>query len=94
MHSTSNLDDGYLGSGKRLRYAIRKYGKENFKKEILEFLPDRESLVKRESEIVNEQFIQDELCMNLTTGGSGGFTSEHAKLGAIKLWSKYNNDIT
>ena len=27
MHSTSNLEDGYLGSGKRLRYSIRKYGK-------------------------------------------------------------------
>jgi hypothetical protein len=26
MHSTSNLKDGYLGSGTHLRYAIRKYG--------------------------------------------------------------------
>ena len=29
MHSTSNENDGYMGSGKRLRYSIRKYGKEN-----------------------------------------------------------------
>jgi len=28
MHSTYKLDDGYLGSGNRLRYSIRKYGKE------------------------------------------------------------------
>jgi hypothetical protein len=27
MHSTSNLDDGYLGSGKRLNYSIKNTGK-------------------------------------------------------------------
>ena len=30
-HSTDNLNDGYLGSGKCLLAAIKKYGKENFK---------------------------------------------------------------
>ena len=30
MHSTSNLEDGYMGSGKRLRYSISKYGVETF----------------------------------------------------------------
>ena len=32
VHSTDNLNDGYLGSGKILRYSINKYGIENFKK--------------------------------------------------------------
>ena len=32
--------DGYLGSGKRLRYSIRKHGEEKFKLEILEFHDD------------------------------------------------------
>tara|TARA_Y100001937_G_C7092334_1_gene318357 strand:- start:145 stop:759 length:615 start_codon:yes stop_codon:yes gene_type:complete len=71
MHSTSNLEDGYLGSGKRLRYSIRKHGIENHKKEILEFLPDRKSLMKRESEIVNEELLKYEDCMNLVLGGGG-----------------------
>ena len=80
MHSTSNLKDGYLGSGKRLRYSIRKYGESNFKLEILEFLSTREELVRREKELVNEDLIKDFSCMNLKLGGSGGFCSEeHAR---------------
>jgi group I intron endonuclease len=77
MHSTANLNDGYLGSGKKLRYSIRKYGKENFSTQVLEFLPDRESLKKREKEIVNERFIQDENCLNLQLGGGGGFINSN-----------------
>ena len=49
MHSSDNLNDGYLGSGTRLRRSIRKNGKENFKIEILEFFPNRLSLSLREN---------------------------------------------
>lgn len=73
MHSTDNLNDNYLGSGKRLRYSINKYGKENHKREIIEFCPDRSSLINRETEIVNLNEIAKEDCMNLRIGGSGGF---------------------
>jgi hypothetical protein len=76
MHSTSNMKDGYLGSGTRLRRAIRKYGKENFRLEILEFFDSREALVLREKELVNEALLKDEMCMNLKPGGSGGFCNE------------------
>jgi hypothetical protein len=30
MHSTNNLEDGYIGSGDRIRRSLKKYGKENF----------------------------------------------------------------
>ena len=99
MHSTHNMDDGYIGSGKRLWYSIKKYGKENFKCEILEMLPDRNSLKKREKELVNESTIKDELCMNLQLGGGGGFINkEHAKkcqsAGGIVHKEKMKNDET
>ena len=59
MHSTNDLNDGYMGSGKRLRYSINKHGKENHKVEIWEFLNSREELRKRESEIANLNEISD-----------------------------------
>jgi hypothetical protein len=87
MHSTSNLEDGYIGSGKRLWYSIKKYGRENFKMEILEFLPDRSSLKLREKELVNESLLQDPLCMNLQLGGGGGFSSEEHRIKNLKMFS-------
>ena len=76
MHSTDNLEDGYLGSGKKLWNSINYHGKENHTKEILEFLKNRKELKKREKEIVNEDLLSEELCMNLKLGGDGGFVNE------------------
>jgi len=73
MHSTDNIDDGYLGSGKILGYSRRKYGDENHKKEILEMCPSREALRQREKEIVNGELLKDPLNINLKYGGDGGW---------------------
>ena len=88
MHSTDNLEDGYLGSGKKLWYSIRKHGAENHEKEILEFLPNRSSLKNREKEIVNERFLENTLCINIALGGGGGFGSEEH----MKKCSSAGND--
>jgi len=80
MHSTNDLNDGYLGSGRRLRYSINKYGKYNHKREIIEYCNSREELKSREEEIVNLNEIAKEDCMNLKVGGEGGFTSERHRL--------------
>jgi len=80
IHSTDNLNDGYLGSGKRLNYSLNKYGKENHVCEKLEFFESREMLRKQEINIVNKDLLLDPLCMNLKTGGDGGFSSKEHQL--------------
>ena len=85
MHSTDNLNDGYLGSGRRLKRSLNKYGKENHKREILEYLLDRKTLIEREKSIVNENLLSDNLCMNLKLGGEGGATHKN-----VKIWITHN----
>ena len=47
QHKYKTLDDNYMGSGKNIKRAIKKYGKENFKKDILVF-----DIVKKD--LINE----------------------------------------
>lgn len=84
MHSTSNLNDGYLGSGTRLRHSIRKYGKTNFKIEILEFFNSREELIEAEIKLITELIINDNLCLNIKLGGTGGFNNKEHQLKCSK----------
>jgi len=56
IHSTNRLDDGYLGSGLAFKRALKLYGKENFRKEILEWFDWRIEALQREAEIVNFEY--------------------------------------
>ena len=72
-HQTKDLDDGYMGSGKQLRYAILKYGIENFNKEILFIFDNEYDMNAKESELVTEEFCLKEDTYNLCPGGKGGW---------------------
>ena len=69
MHQTSNLDDGYMGSGKLIKRAIQKYSIENFTKEILHVFDNKEDMKNKEKELV----VINEMSYNLCDGGHGGF---------------------
>lgn len=71
-HVTSNLDDGYMGSGKIIQKAIKKYGIESFRKEWLGFYEDEEELNYMERVFVDETWISREDTYNLCLGGEGG----------------------
>ena len=86
IHSTNNLEDGYMGSGARLHRAYDKYGIENFEKEILKFFDSREECSNYEIEMVTEELIHDNNCYNIVGGGDTFATS-----GTVTVKDNHNN---
>jgi len=74
--STDDLNDGYLGSGIGLKRAVKKYGAENFVREILNHYTSVEELVQAEKELITEDVVYDRRSYNAKLGGWGGSTSE------------------
>ena len=72
QHITDDLEDGYLGSGKALKSAIKKYGKDKFKKEILLFARNQQALNILEMMAVTPEFCARKNNYNLKEGGNSG----------------------
>jgi len=72
QHATSDINDGYLGSGKRLKNAIKQYGKGSFKKEILHIFKSFDEMNQKEIELVNESYIKRADTYNIVLGGDSG----------------------
>ena len=71
-HSTDNLNDNYIGSGIIIKQIVRKYGKNIFKKEILQFCNSEEEAFEKEKYWINfYNALQDENFYNLDQGGKG-----------------------
>lgn len=68
-HQTTDLNDSYMGSGKLIKKAIKKYGAENFTKEILHVFETEEEMNAKEKELVTVS----EETYNLCEGGKGGW---------------------
>ena len=79
QHEYRKLNDNYMGSGKRLWEAYRKYGLENFEKQILVFNISK----KEHADLLEKTFIASERekigirnCYNISDGGNGGNLGE------------------
>lgn len=119
IYKTTNLINGkiyvgkdkhnnpnYYGSGKRLNDAIKCYGKENFKKEIIEYCISYEQMAEREKYWIKEldSMHVNGKGYNLTEGGEGGdtFSNRSATEQEItrkkiskqsKKWNAINKDL-
>ncbi len=65
--------DKYMGSGTLIRSSIKKYGVDNFSKEILAIFETDEAAAEYENSIVTKGFAAREDTYNLHEGGFGGF---------------------
>lgn len=74
IHSTDNMDDGYMGSGTVLQAAFDKHKKDNFVLIPLVFFPTRTELEAFEAHVVNKEFLRKYrgVCYNVAEGGHGG----------------------
>lgn len=70
-HSAETYTDRYLGSGPLIKRAIEKYGRSNFKREIIAECVSAEVMYIVESHIVNRKFVDRPDTYNLQIGGSG-----------------------
>jgi len=73
VHKYSDSRDHYYkGSGKALKFAFKKYGRKNFRKDILFEFDNKEEAYNKEIEIVNKEFLKRDDIYNLQLGGKGG----------------------
>jgi hypothetical protein len=84
LHVTKNLDDDYLGSGKQIQAAVKKYGRENFKREYIKICKDSEEMYALEANIVNEEFVKRTDTYNMKTGGTGSWSHVNANPGKYR----------
>ena len=90
-HCTDNIDDGYLGTGRLFLKSVKKHGKENFRREILEECFDVSTARLRESFYIETMGTLDPSGYNLCPHGGIGFKgASHSEATKEKMskWQK------
>lgn len=93
----STNDPKYLGSGVLLDKAIKKYGRDNFKKEILAEADTLQELINLEEKFILEtDAVKDANSYNISPKGSGGIASQQfiqsRHDGRKKWWNTLSDD--
>ena len=86
VHKTSDPNDSYYGSGVAIKKAIKKYGKENFKKNILFITEHKHEAYEMEKQLTVDY--KNPLSYNMKIGGTGGFDIDACKRGYLKMIEK------
>lgn len=91
VHVIRSATDSYLGSGKLIKDAIKKYGKENFSREILFEFETLIDALKKEDELITQELIESVECYNLAKGGGMPPTltdENHPNFGKKLEWAR------
>lgn len=98
IHTTRDIDDGYMGSSVYLKRSIEKYGIENFKREILFDFESAKEMIDKEREMVDEDFVSRNDTFNINLGGGSfyfvninGLNNSPAHIAKMKM--HYANPI-
>ena len=91
-HKCVDPYDRYLGGGSIIERAVEKYGRENFRKDILHFCESEDIAFDKEEEIVDEEFVLREDTYNLVLGGNGRFNHEY--LAKLRKTQEYRNKMS
>jgi hypothetical protein len=70
-------DDKYFGSGSIIKVALDKYGKDNFKREIL-FEGSAKECYAYEKKVVTQAVVDNPEYYNISLGGWGGYRGKEA----------------
>ena len=83
QHKTSNLDDGYTGSGKKL-----KERNDPFVLTILEYYNSQDELNVAERDLIGDLWWTDEKCLNMKEGGNGGWDAVNKTLDRSYMYTE------
>ena len=72
VYDTNRNLKNYLGSGTYLKKAIKKYGKNNFKRETIKCFNIEQDAYDYERLIITEKLLLNNNCYNINIGGQGG----------------------
>jgi group I intron endonuclease len=84
-HSTINIDDGYLGSGNIILRSIKKYGKHNFKREILCYCETEQEAFDNESKFIEQYKTLSPNGYNISPKGGLGYIGSLSKESIEKM---------
>lgn len=79
IHSTRNIDDGYLGSGAALKRAVKRCGRRDFVRYVVREFKTRKEALEWEERNVTERQVANPACFNQQTGGTCGIPSEESR---------------
>lgn len=85
-HTTKNLFDGYIGSGKSLINRIN--NGMTFSYEIIVYADNESIAYEIEKKLVGDKWIQDDLCLNRCAGGRRGYTNNRKNKKMSAEWKK------